>query len=74
MFNKTDELFTYIVPSNEAWEDINHQFASAYKILFMGAFAYQVNTIKIIDDSTFYQTIINCSRQRHASNTNFFSQ
>ena len=50
MFNKTDELFTYIVPSNEAWEDINHQFASAYKILFMGAFAYQVNTIKIIDD------------------------
>ena len=43
MFNKTEEKFTYIVPSNEAWEEINRQFASAYKILFMGAFSYQVS-------------------------------
>ena len=45
MFNNTDEKFTYIVPSNLAWEEVNKQFASAYKILFMGAFAYQTQTI-----------------------------
>ena len=42
MFNNSDEKFTYIAPSNAAWDDINRQFASAYKILFMGAFGYQV--------------------------------
>ena len=47
MFNKTNEAFTYIVPSNGAWEQINRQFASAYKILFMGAFAYQVKMPKM---------------------------
>ena len=51
MFNKTNEAFTYIVPSNGAWEQINRQFASAYKILFMGAFAYQVKMSKM---STFF--------------------
>lgn len=45
MFNNTDEKFTYVVPSNLAWDDINKQFTSAYKILFMGAFAYQTQTI-----------------------------
>ena len=54
MFNKTNEAFTYIVPSNGAWEQINRQFASAYKILFMGAFAYQVKMSKM---STFFREI-----------------
>ena len=43
MFNNSDEKFTYIVPSNLAWDEVNKQFTSAYKILFMGAFAYQVH-------------------------------
>lgn len=43
MFNNTDEAFTYIVPSNQAWDAINDQYASVHKILFMGSFAYQVH-------------------------------
>ena len=42
LFNNTDEEFTYVVPSNAAWDEINDNMASAYKILFMGAFGYQV--------------------------------
>ena len=45
LFNNTNEEFTYIVPSNEAWEEINEKFASVHKILFMGAFGYQVTFI-----------------------------
>ena len=43
MFNNTDEKFTYIVPANLAWDEVNRQFTSGYKILFMGTFAYQVS-------------------------------
>lgn len=42
LFNNTNEEFTYVVASNAAWDEINDKFASAYKILFMGAFGYQV--------------------------------
>jgi len=45
MFNNTDEKFTYVVPANLAWDEVNRQFTSGYKILFMGAFAYQTQTI-----------------------------
>jgi len=45
MFNNTDEKFTYIVPANLAWDEVNRQFTSGYKILFMGTFAYQTQTI-----------------------------
>merc|ERR1711936_282629 len=45
MFNNTEEKFTYIVPSNLAWDEVNQQYTSGYKILFMGAFAYQTQTI-----------------------------
>ena len=43
MFNNTEEKFTYIVPANLAWDEVNQQYTSGYKILFMGAFAYQVS-------------------------------
>jgi len=45
LFNNTNEEFTYVVASNAAWDEINDKFASAYKILFMGAFGYQTQTI-----------------------------
>jgi len=45
MFNNTEEKFTYIVPANLAWDEVNQQYTSGYKILFMGAFAYQTQTI-----------------------------
>ena len=45
MFNKSNEKFTYIVPSDMAWDEINQQFASVHKILFMGSFAYQVSKL-----------------------------
>ena len=45
LFNNTNEEFTYVVASNAAWDEINDKFASAYKILFMGAFGYQVRQI-----------------------------
>lgn len=39
---ESDRNFTYFVPSNQAWEKINREFSSAYKVLFMGDFAYTV--------------------------------
>merc|ERR1712079_935245 len=45
-FNKTDVQFTYLVPTDQAWEDLKSgDFASAYKILFMGDFYYQTHHI-----------------------------
>merc|ERR1719266_2751552 len=45
-FNKTDVHFTYLVPTDQAWEDLKSgDFASAYKILFMGDFYYQTHHI-----------------------------
>ena len=39
---ETDQTFTYFVPSDQAWRDVNRHLASVHKILFMGSFAYQV--------------------------------
>ena len=58
-FNKTDMKFTFFVPSDQAWDQIKKQHASAYKvitfsslilisllqILFMGDFYYQVHHV-----------------------------
>ena len=34
-FNKTDVQFTYLVPTDQAWEDLKSgEFASAYKVIF----------------------------------------
>lgn len=44
-FNKTDMKFTYLVPSDQAWEDVKKEHASAYKILFMGDFYYQAHHV-----------------------------
>ena len=52
MFNNTGEKFTYIVPSDEAWSDVQRSFASVHKILFMGAFAYQVMRASIMLKAT----------------------
>lgn len=45
MFNNSDEKFTYLVPSDQAWRDVHRSFASIHKILFMGSFAYQTQTL-----------------------------
>ena len=37
-----DEKFTFLVPSNKAWDEIREKYASAHKQLFMGFFGYQV--------------------------------
>ena len=43
LLSDEDEEFTYLVPSNAAWEAINHEYASAHKQLFLGTFGYQVS-------------------------------
>ncbi|XP_050740112.1 fasciclin-1-like isoform X1 [Eriocheir sinensis] len=40
-----NELFTFFVPSNAAWEEIHRTIPSAYKKLFMGSFSYHVRYI-----------------------------
>jgi len=37
--------FTYLVPTDQAWDQIKTDFATAYKILFMGDFFYQTRKI-----------------------------
>jgi len=37
--------YTYIVPSDTAWEEIKLQYSTAYKVLFMGQFDYQAHHI-----------------------------
>ena len=60
-FNKTELEFTYLVPSDQAWEEVRKEYASAYKvtpslcitlmfivlfqILFMGEFYYQTHHV-----------------------------
>jgi len=45
-FNKSEIKFTYLVPTDQAWEQLKTgDFASAYKILFMGEFYYQTHHI-----------------------------
>jgi len=34
------KTFTYLAPSNEAWEDLRRRHATAHKQLFMGRFWY----------------------------------
>jgi len=40
-----DQKYTYLVPSNQAWEVLNQKLTSVHKILFMGQFSYQTNQI-----------------------------
>ncbi|TRY68541.1 hypothetical protein TCAL_07251 [Tigriopus californicus] len=40
-----EESFTFFVPTNKAWELIQKQSASTHKILFMGAFSYQSQSL-----------------------------
>jgi uncharacterized surface protein with fasciclin (FAS1) repeats len=45
-FNNSNLRFTYLVPTDQAWESLRTgEFASAYKILFMGNFVYQTQHI-----------------------------
>jgi len=40
-----DTQFTFLVPTDQAWDQIKNDFATAYKVLFMGDFFYQVHHI-----------------------------
>ena len=40
-----ERRFTYLVPSNSAWEALRREFATAHKQLFMGRYAYQSTTV-----------------------------
>jgi len=44
-FKKVDEKFTYLVPTDKAWEEIQQEMATAHKVLFMGEFFYQSEKI-----------------------------
>ena len=43
MLEKTDSKYTYLVPSNEAWKNLQGKMASTWKVLFHGDFGYQVS-------------------------------
>jgi len=45
ILEKTDQKFTYLVPSNEAWKNLQLKMASTFKVLFHGDFAYQTEQI-----------------------------
>lgn len=40
--NNIQQKFTFLVPSNEAWENVRHTMGSAFKKLFMGEYYYNV--------------------------------
>jgi len=42
---KPDQKYTYLVPSNQAWEELNRKLTTVHKILFMGQFSYQTDQI-----------------------------
>jgi len=44
-FKKAEEKFTYLVPTDKAWEEIQQEMATAHKVLFMGEFFYQSEKI-----------------------------
>lgn len=44
-FEDPEARFTYLVPTNQAWKDLDLKFGSVHKILFMGDFAYQVRFV-----------------------------
>ena len=46
ILDSEEDEFTYLVPSNGAWEEVQHMFASAHKQLFLGTFGYQVRQFK----------------------------
>ncbi len=43
--SRTDRKFTYLVPSNAAWEELSKKYSTAHKQLFMGYFGYQVSLL-----------------------------
>jgi len=45
MLEKSDRKFTYLVPSNEAWKNLQRKMASTWKVLFQGDFGYQTEQI-----------------------------
>merc|ERR1711978_333190 len=45
MLDVKGSKFTYLVPSNEAWENIQGEMASTWKVLFNGDFGYQTKQI-----------------------------
>jgi len=46
--NNIQQKFTFLVPSNEAWENVRHTMGSAFKKLFMGEYYYNVSVKLII--------------------------
>ena len=80
-FNKTDVQFTYLVPTDQAWEDLKSgDFASAYKVIFwkMVAWNHTFNCIKLhfrfcswvtstIKHITFWKDIWKLGRKCHWS-------
>lgn len=42
MLGNKDLKFTYLVPSHEAWTNLQGKMASTWKVLFHGDFGYQV--------------------------------
>jgi len=44
-FKRADGTFTYLVPTDRAWEHLRAQEATAYKVLFMGEYFYQSEKI-----------------------------
>ena len=48
MLEEKGSKFTYLVPSNEAWENVQGEMASTFKVLFNGDFGYQVIRSRIV--------------------------
>jgi len=44
-FEREDSSFTFLVPTNEAWQTLKGKYATAFKVLFQGQFFYQSNNI-----------------------------
>jgi len=44
-FKNEEEKFTYLVPTDNAWEEVQQEMATAHKVLFMGEFFYQSEKI-----------------------------
>ena len=45
--NNIQQKFTFLVPSNEAWENVRHTMGSAFKKLFMGEYYYNASWLQI---------------------------
>jgi uncharacterized surface protein with fasciclin (FAS1) repeats len=41
--NNKDVKFTYLVPTDQAWQKLKTEYATAHKVLFMGDYYYQVH-------------------------------